>query len=177
MEHPLTVTAISKLMSSPVSPIPSQRAPRIWVVDVSVAPHLGKGGRWDGEPAPEGGRWSGDWLGDIRGLNSPVCSRQSSSSLVRLNRFFSLLSFSTCSWRLAFSSESCLRGLTYCRMSLNNPWSHILMCNMYTDLDVARLRSILAFRSSFCCWRTWTRSSSNTFLWACKNKNYDSLRS
>lgn len=50
----------------------------------------------------------GEELGDMRGLSSPVWRRHSSSSLVRLSRFFSLLSFSTCTCRLAFSSESCL---------------------------------------------------------------------
>lgn len=43
-------------------------------------------------------------------VGSPVCSFHSSSSLVRLNLFFSWASFSTYSWRLAFSSDSCLRG-------------------------------------------------------------------
>lgn len=61
-----------------------------------------------GEPGMEEGRWMGEELGDIRGLRSPVWRRQSSSSLVRLRRFFSLLSFSTFTCRLAFSSESCL---------------------------------------------------------------------
>lgn len=61
-----------------------------------------------GEPGMEDARWMGEELGDIRGLSSPVWRRQSSSSLVRLRRFFSLLSFSTFTCRLAFSSESCL---------------------------------------------------------------------
>lgn len=61
-----------------------------------------------GEPGMEEGRWMGEELGDIRGLRSPVWRRHSSSSLVRLRRFFSLLSFSTFTCRLAFSSESCL---------------------------------------------------------------------
>lgn len=91
---------------------------RKWKKDGGV--HLGKGGRWDGEPRPGEGRWSGDWLGDMCGLNSPVCRRQSSSSFVRLSRFFSLLSFSTYSCRLAFSSDSCLRKrekwLAWCKL-------------------------------------------------------------
>lgn len=43
-------------------------------------------------------------------VGSPVWSFQSSSSLVLLSLFFSWVSFSTYSWRLAFSSDSCLRG-------------------------------------------------------------------
>lgn len=70
--------------------------------------HLGKGCCREGEVGLEAGRWRGDWVGDIRGLNSPVWRRHRSSSLVRLSRFFSLLSFSTYTCRLAFSSESCL---------------------------------------------------------------------
>lgn len=47
--------------------------------------------------------------GDFTGLTaSPPCSFQSSSSFVLLSRFFSSTSFSTYSWRLAFSSDSCL---------------------------------------------------------------------
>ena len=34
-------------------------------------------------------------------------------------------------------------------------------------LDMARFISIRVFRSSFCCCRTWTFSSRNTFFWAC----------
>ncbi|TNN78999.1 hypothetical protein EYF80_010678 [Liparis tanakae] len=51
-------------------------------------------------------RCSGEEAGDMRGL---VCRRHRSSSLLRLRRFFSVLSFSTESWRLAFSSDSCLQ--------------------------------------------------------------------
>lgn len=69
---------------------------------------LWKGCCREGEAGLESGRWRGDWVGDIRGLNSPVWRRHRSSSLVRLSRFFSLLSFSTYTCRLAFSSESCL---------------------------------------------------------------------
>lgn len=72
--------------------------------------HLGRGCGQEGEVAPGEPRWAGDEDGEsIRGLSSPVWRRQSSSSLLRLSRFFSLLSFSTCSCRLAFSSESCLQ--------------------------------------------------------------------
>lgn len=49
--------------------------------------------------------WLGEEEGERWGL---VCKSHSSSSLLRLKRFFSLDSFSTCSCRLAFSSESCL---------------------------------------------------------------------
>ncbi len=69
---------------------------------------LWKGCCREGEAGLESGRWRGDWVGDIRGLNSPVWRRHRSSSLLRLSRFFSLLSFSTYTCRLAFSSESCL---------------------------------------------------------------------
>ena len=52
-------------------------------------------------------RCRGEEAGDMRGL---VCRRHRSSSLLRLSRFFSVLSFSTESWRLALSSDSCLQG-------------------------------------------------------------------
>lgn len=64
-----------------------------------------KGEEGTGEVEKE--RCSGEEAGDMRGL---VCRRHSSSSLFRLRRFFSVLSFSTDSWRLAFSSDSCLKG-------------------------------------------------------------------
>lgn len=54
-------------------------------------------------------RCRGEEEGDINGL---VWRRHSSSSLFRLRRFFSVLSFSTESWRLAFSSDSCLQDNT-----------------------------------------------------------------
>lgn len=60
----------------------------------------------DGAGEVEKERCSGEEAGDMRGL---VWRRHSSSSLFRLSRFFSVLSFSTESWRLAFSSDSCLR--------------------------------------------------------------------
>lgn len=58
-------------------------------------------------------------------VGSPVWSFQSSSSLVRLNLFFSWVSFSTYSWRLAFSSDSCLHGEKRTRSSgshATRPW-------------------------------------------------------
>lgn len=51
-------------------------------------------------------RCSGEEAGERRGL---VWRRHSSSSLFWLRRFFSVLSFSTDSWRLALSSDSCLQ--------------------------------------------------------------------
>lgn len=51
-------------------------------------------------------RCSGEEAGDMRGL---VWRRHSSSSLFMLSLFFSVLSFSTDSCRLAFSSDSCLQ--------------------------------------------------------------------
>lgn len=51
-------------------------------------------------------RCSGDEAGDMRGL---VWRRHSSSSLFMLSLFFSVLSFSTDSCRLAFSSDNCLQ--------------------------------------------------------------------
>ena len=62
-----------------------------------------KGEEGAGEVEKE--RWSGEEQGEASGL---VCRRHSSSSLLRLRRFFSVLSFSTDSCRLAFSSDSCL---------------------------------------------------------------------
>lgn len=53
-------------------------------------------------------RCSGEEAGDMRGL---VWRRHSSSSLFMLSLFFSVLSFSTDSCRLAFSSDSCLQGV------------------------------------------------------------------
>lgn len=52
-------------------------------------------------------RCRGEEAGDISGL---VWRRHSSSSLFMLSLFFSVLSFSTDSCRLAFSSDSCLQG-------------------------------------------------------------------
>lgn len=65
-----------------------------------------------GEEGPEEElRYTGDVGDSLMGLvGSPVWSFHSSSSLVRLNLFFSCVSFSTYSWRLAFSSDSCLHG-------------------------------------------------------------------
>lgn len=64
-----------------------------------------KGEEGTGEVEKE--RCSGEEAGDMRGL---VCRRHSSSSLFMLSLFFSVLSFSTDSCRLAFSSDSCLQG-------------------------------------------------------------------
>lgn len=64
-----------------------------------------KGEEGTGEVEKE--RCSGEEAGDMRGL---VWRRHSSSSLFMLSLFFSVLSFSTDSCRLAFSSDSCLQG-------------------------------------------------------------------
>lgn len=55
-------------------------------------------------------RCSGEEAGDMRGL---VWRRHRSSSLFLLSLFFSVLSFSTDSWRLAFSSDSCLQVIEH----------------------------------------------------------------
>lgn len=75
-----------------------------------VARHLGVVPTLAGEEGPEEEpRYTGDVGESLTGLvGSPVWSFQSSSSLVRLNLFFSWVSFSTYSWRFAFSSDSCL---------------------------------------------------------------------
>lgn len=40
-------------------------------------------------------------------------------------------------------------------------------------LEMARFIWILAIRSSFCCCRTWTLSSRNTFFWACSKVKHN----
>ena len=66
-------------------------------------------------------RWMGEEEGDMRGL---VWRRHRSSSLLRLRRFFSLLSFSTEPWRLAFSSDSCLRVTAHTRTQIIHSTFH-----------------------------------------------------
>lgn len=52
-------------------------------------------------------------------MGSDVWSFHSSSSLVLLSLFFSLDSFSTYSWRLAFSSDNCLeRETRHCQVKI-----------------------------------------------------------
>lgn len=74
--------------------------------------HLGVVPTLAGEDGPEEEPlYTGEVGDNLIGLvGSPVWSFQSSSSLVRLSLFFSWVSFSTYSWRLAFSSDSCLHG-------------------------------------------------------------------
>lgn len=74
--------------------------------------HLGVMLTLAGEEGPEEElRYTGDVGDSLMGLvGSPVWSFHSSSSLVRLSLFFSCVSFSTYSWRFAFSSDSCLHG-------------------------------------------------------------------
>lgn len=79
--------------------------------------HLGVMLTLAGEEGPEEElRYTGDVGDSLMGLvGSPVWSFHSSSSLVRLSLFFSCVSFSTYSWRFAFSSDSCLHGMGWGR--------------------------------------------------------------
>lgn len=134
-----------------------------WVEEALEEAHRGKECGRAGEPGPEEARWMGEEVGDMWGLSSPVCRRHSSSSLLRLRRFFSLLSFSTCSCRLAFSSDSCLFKLT---RKINHPLNYNGLWHRFFTIDphgmtAKNSKSKMGLQSSYkwhsksqvlCCW-------------------------
>lgn len=92
---------------------PAAHPVRVWTsLSESPSSSLHLGVILEGDIGPGEPRWMGEEDGDsCTGLmGSPVWSLQSSSSFVRLSRFFSLLSFSTCSCRFAFSSDNSLQA-------------------------------------------------------------------